>query len=295
MNKKTYSDNEYAKRIHRALDYVQEHLDEEINLEAIASEACFSQFHFHRIFTAMLGETPHDYIERLRLEKAANMLFSPKSQAITEIAYKCGFSSPSVFSRAFKKHFGLSASAFIKKHIEDYHSLNRPEQKISHLSNSLDYSKITIKKLPAFHLAYARCYEGYSNGIGETWNKIFKYAYAHELINDDTQAIGIPFDNPGITPEKKCRYYACVTAPESIMEISGEIGILDVKEGKYVVYHFYGKAEEISVAYSELYGIWLPQSGYIPDEKPALEIYPKRRNENNDIFEYDIALPIKPL
>jgi len=297
FNSKNKFGAEYSKRINNVCDYIQTHMFEEINLEKMAAEAFFSVFHFHRIFTAMIGETPRDYIERLRLEKAANMLFVRNNMTITDISYKCGFSSPAVFSRAFKKHFGISASGFIKKHIEDYHSIDKPRQKENTGKSEFDPSEIEIKILPSFHLVFARSNNGYSKGISKAWDKIKKYAGARDLLNSTTRFIGIPFDNPGVTPEAKCRYYACITAPEDFTERGPDTGVIDVEGGKYAVYSFKGEAEEISRAYSNLYGIWLPQSGYMPEEKYMLEIYPFKQGNgcNKNIFEYDIALPVKPL
>jgi AraC family transcriptional regulator len=70
----------------------------------------FSPFHFHRIFSAMVGETLSSFIRRLRLERAASMLIDHPKQTITEIAMACGFSSSASFARAFAERFGMSAS-----------------------------------------------------------------------------------------------------------------------------------------------------------------------------------------
>lgn len=63
--------NDYKARILRVLTHIHEHLDEELDLEELARVACFSSFHFHRIFAAMTGETIADHVRRLRLERAA--------------------------------------------------------------------------------------------------------------------------------------------------------------------------------------------------------------------------------
>ena len=77
--------NIYMERIHRAVDYISENLSEEISLGKLADVACFSPFHFHRIFSAMLGETPHNYIERLRMEHAANEICIRRDANLFEI------------------------------------------------------------------------------------------------------------------------------------------------------------------------------------------------------------------
>ena len=297
MPGKTRSEIEYKKRINNVLDYIQEHLFENINLESLAIKAYFSPFHFHRIFVSVTGETPNNYITRLRLEKAANMLFVQKNLTITEIAYRCGFSSSAVFSRSFKKHFGISASSFAAKHIGDYHSLNVEKQKSVCSHEEFDTSQISIKKMPALNLICARKNNGYGKEILKSWEKIIKYASYNELITDNTKYIGIPFDNPGITPENKCRYFAGITVPDDFEYEGNEFTGLRIEEGKYAVYHFLGREEEISKAYSNIYGKWLAESGYVHDKDFILEIYPRQQalESDTEIFEYDIALPVKKL
>jgi len=297
MPRKTRSEIEYQKRINHVLDYIQEHLFEAINLENLAIKAYFSPFHFHRIFTSIVGETPNNYINRLRLEKSANMLFIQRNTSITEIAFKCGFSSSAVFSRSFKKHFGISASSFAAKHIGDYHSLNRLPDKEVRNKKEFDFSKIKIKKLPEFNIIYVRCNNGYGTGNLKAWEKIIKFALYNDLITADTKYIGIPFDNPGITPENKCRYYACITVPAGYNYEGTEFSTLKIKEAKYAFYHFLGREEEMSEAYSNIYGKWLPESGFAHDKGYILELYPWQQGIQSDIeiFEYDIALPVKPL
>lgn len=102
--------DEYKYRINKVFDYIESHIGDNFTLEELANVATFSKFHFHRIFQALVGETPFQFILRTRLEKAATQLiYSPKSD-ITEIAQLCGFSDLSVFSRNFKSRFNLSPS-----------------------------------------------------------------------------------------------------------------------------------------------------------------------------------------
>src|SRR5277367_2554237 len=92
---------EYTKRIDRVIDHLRDHLDQSYRLEELAKVACFSEYHFHRIFRAVSGETLNGFTNRVRLEKAARLLrFS--DQSLTDIALDCGFSSSATFSRAFR-------------------------------------------------------------------------------------------------------------------------------------------------------------------------------------------------
>jgi len=280
-----------------AIDYISEHLSEEIQLETLAAVACFSMFHFHRIFTAFTGETPREYIERIKLEKAANRLCLMPNKSVSEIAFECGFSSASSFSRSFRKYHQISPSMFLKQHWEDFHSLNVPAEKQVKIRKIEDLSTVHIKKLPSLHVAYTQTLNGYSEGIPKSWKQLLRYIKRYDLMEPKAWFVGMPFDNPGITPQTKCRYRACLSVRDAFVQTKGEVKTADIEGGKYAVYSFKGKREDISDAYAFLYGIWLPQSGYTPDEKPLLEIYPSELHQMcyTEILEYEIALPVRPL
>ena len=94
--------SEYQLRINRVVDHIEAHLAEPLPLEALAKVAAFSPFHFHRIFLAMVGETPQRFIQRLRVEKAATDLRLRPHVSVTEVALEAGFSSSAAFARAFR-------------------------------------------------------------------------------------------------------------------------------------------------------------------------------------------------
>src|SRR5271166_4441263 len=97
-SQKTQASSEYSRRIDRVIDYLRENLHRPVKLGELAHVACFSEFHFHRIFGAVSGETLNNFTKRLRLEKAARLL-RYSDQNLTDIALDCGFSS-ATFSRA---------------------------------------------------------------------------------------------------------------------------------------------------------------------------------------------------
>src|SRR5215469_3678172 len=112
-SQKTPANGEYAQRINRVIDYLRANLDRQVKLQELAKVACFSEFHFHRIFGAVSGETLNDFTNRLRLEKAARLL-RYSDHSLTDIALDCGFSSSATFSRAFRSGFDTSPSQFRK-------------------------------------------------------------------------------------------------------------------------------------------------------------------------------------
>ena len=86
METKDINKQEYLLRIKKVTDYIHQNIDQPLSLQKMAGIACFSLFHFHRVFTVLIGETPTEYIKRARIEKAALLLQGEKQLSATEIA-----------------------------------------------------------------------------------------------------------------------------------------------------------------------------------------------------------------
>lgn len=310
MNVKKSSLNEYRARVLLAINFINENLSEKLTLEEISSRACFSQYHFHRIFTLLVGETPVDYVLRVRLDKAANLLVHNPSLTVTEISVMCGFSSSTVFSRAFKKRFGVPATKWAREACSNEKSRNcKVESKNGENADaSLNYftgtlfennlrrssMKVEIKSLPGYHLAYYPQLDGYDEAkIGAAWDKLCQWGQSQNLLNKETVFIGISFDNPKITPADKCRYYACITVPEGTTPPKG-FGIYDIPPVKCASARYIGKGKDMEQAWNQLYAGWLVNSNFEPVDIPCFDIYyetPETNKEGN--FVMDLCVPVK--
>lgn len=85
METKELNKQEYLLRINKVTDYIHNNIDQPLPLQKMAGIACFSPFHFHRVFTILTGETPTDYIKRTRIEKAAQLLKRNKELSNIEL------------------------------------------------------------------------------------------------------------------------------------------------------------------------------------------------------------------
>ena len=93
---------------------INDHLDDEnLTMDLIASEVGLSRVHLHRKMKDLTGQTPHDFIRKVRLKKAAELLASGKMN-VSEVTYSCSFSSPTSFSALFKKFYGVAPSQYYK-------------------------------------------------------------------------------------------------------------------------------------------------------------------------------------
>ena len=101
----------HADCIEEVMRYIRRHISEPLDRETLAAVAGFSIPHFHRVFTAQVGESAISYVRRIRLERAARKL-RMGAVDITQVALAAGYDSHAAFSKAFKQQYGLSPSEF---------------------------------------------------------------------------------------------------------------------------------------------------------------------------------------
>src|ERR1700693_1808407 len=102
----------YIERVNLAIDHIRNHLHEPLRLRQLSRAARLSPFHFHRVFQALVGATPAEFVKRLRLDMALGQMARSRAPSLTSIAFACGFSSSADFSRCFKQRFGTAPSVF---------------------------------------------------------------------------------------------------------------------------------------------------------------------------------------
>jgi AraC family transcriptional regulator len=313
MNEKHNFHPEYTSRINRTFDYIESNLDKPMTLDELASVANFSKFHFNRIFHSMVGETPFQFILRIRIERAAMLMVTSRKERISDIAQKCGFSEISVFSRNFKNYFSVSASEYrtLKSNLSNLsqHERNNgqqpekttlyfcPEVKTIKWRTNMKLNKsVEVKDLPKMTLAYIRHigpYKGDARLFETLWNRLFAWAGPRGLIGGkDFRSLIIYHDDPNVTQEQKLRMSVCVTVPSST-KVEGEVGKMDLEAARYVVARFELTDQEFQQAWDWVYGSWFPESGYQPDDKPCFEMYPEEPKDGK--FVVEICVPVKPL
>jgi AraC family transcriptional regulator len=305
--------SEYINRINKTFDYIELNLDKPLTLGELATVANFSKFHFNRIFHAVTGETPFQFIQRVRIEKAAMVISTQRKKSISEIAFQCGYSDIAVFSRNFKSHFKITASEYRAKkmhfsNLSQHESNNRqneerptqyfcPELKTIKWRTNMKLNKsVEVKELQKMTVAYIRHigpYKGNDKLFESIWNRLFAWAGPRGLIGGkDFKSLIIYHDDPNVTIEDKLRMSVCITVPANT-KVEGEIGKMELEAAKYVVARFEVTAQEFAQAWDWVYGQWFPASGYQPDDKPCFEMYPEE--PKNGKFVVDICVPVKPL
>jgi AraC family transcriptional regulator len=264
---------DYYERIVRTLIYIQRHLDDELELENLASVAAFSRYHFHRVFRGLVGESPKEHIRRLRLERAAQKL-KQRDGPITEIALEAGFETHESFTRAFGVMFGVSPSGYRAAHQPAPQSTSGTHLDAVSGYHPPDYGEplpVEVKEMPSMKVVFLRHAGPYSQ-VGATWGRLMSWAGMRGLLGPQTRMIGIVYDDPDITPADKVRYDAAVVVNRPVQP-EGEFGWREIPGGEYAVFTHQGAYENFENTYQRFFGGWLPGSGRELRDAEAFEEY----------------------
>jgi AraC family transcriptional regulator len=306
---------EYERRMNRVLDYIDNHLDAQLDLPLLADVANFSRYHFHRLFAAWIGETIGDYVRRRRLEVAAYKL--SVGGTVLDVALATGFGSGEAFARAFKSRFGCTptewrintparTAAFLatqRAHNSNFGQANSNQDQAGagpmgqHGISDNHYEElimeVNLMDLPPVRIAYRRYIGPYGPAIGEFWEHTMRpWLSANGLEN--ATCYGIGHDDPSVTPPDKCRYDACVEIPAGF-EPGGQFSVTTLPGGRYAVTRFTGPASRISAAWNRLMKEWLPSSGLQLDERPCFERYEGVSTQPDGSFSCDLCIPVRAL
>ena len=274
--------------INQAMNFILEHLDQEITVDDVARHCGYSRYHLMRMFKEHTDEAIYQFMKRLRLERSAWRLKVEKEKSITEIGVNYGYSS-SNFATAFKKHLNMSPIDYRKKSEQIVQ-----QSSFSH-GISLDELErmedlITLEWLNDFLVVYERKKGNYHDMSQEWCAFIKKY---EKLASSDTLYVDCTIDDPSITDENSCMYELCQTISPDHPALKEDTGIFthSFEGGKYAVYHFKGFPQFLFMVYQEIFCRWLSRTGNQIDERPIFDIY---RNVRSDGYmEIDICFPLK--
>jgi AraC family transcriptional regulator len=316
---------DYRDRVNRVLDYIADHLDGELSLAKLSRVACFSPFHFHRIFQGVTAETLNDHVRRVRLERAALLLRSKPEKRMTDVALETGFAGTSEFSRAFKSHFGRTASSWDRRSPLEKSKIGQaPEGRPFHTEEDLRRWQAARNTRPRrrpsghFRYVYNRIFAPYSSTrLLDCYHALVAWLAERGTGTQDIVFIGMSLDDPSITPAEKCRYDLGVAFPRDTGGVVGEIvrsrgrkarplalpgraecearglSMRDFAERELVSLHCAGDLGDVDRAWHYLYRVWLPPSGFEPANFPAMEMFVRLPEEIGwTTFDLTLCIPV---
>lgn len=306
-NEQTNLQKDQIGRINNAIHFIESNLLEKLSLQTIAEKAYFSPFHFHRIFSLVVGETVNNFITRKRIEKSAEFLIHQKNKSITEVSEVLGFSSLSSFSRAFKKFYGMSPSEFKNLSPNKFSKICKTESKkgqvsvsfeqyICNVNNSIKWfemkAKVTVQNVDKLQIAYIS-HKGEMEKIGEVFNRLIHWATPKGLMNQENlRLLTIYHDSPKITSPDNIRSSIAIVL-NSKTSVEGEVSLKTINPGKCIVSRFEITPNEFQQAWESSF-VWMSENGYKKGDKDPLEVYYNNAQEHpENKFIVDLCIPIK--
>jgi len=258
----------------RAKEFIERHFREDPTLEQVASHVFMSPFHFQRVFKKETGETPKEYLTRLRIERACHMLFMNDEKSLYEIALDNGFTSQSVFARAFGKKYGMSATAFRKLSIPAIARLSVWDPDIQRLfiararktftpkECKAFLASITVKRVEPISVIYAPTTMKSEKDIADEFQTLANRAAAFDIVSTTPEFYGVMLDFPLHTALEKCRYKACLRISDDL-PLPPKIHKMKIEGGKYAVFSMKGDIEAMIRLALVFFNDWLKIRHYV--------------------------------
>ena len=278
-------------RLADAAVHAHAHLDGPLSTETLAGVADLSIHAFHRRFRAAFGETPAAYVRRLRLERAAWRL-QLHGDSILAIALDCGFGDHETFTRAFRRHYGLSPREW--RRAGRYPSAARRERDHDEGSAGYSLSSTRIRTLNAQTIAFIRHVGPYEAVDPDLWEELGRWADQAGLAAE-RPLLGIGHDAPGITAPDKLRFDAAIAIPAGMRGAAGRVRIGALPAFRCAVTTHVGSYLTLPEAYPRIFAQTLTAAPQLLG-LPVIEIYDDETvSTSRPVSRTEVHLPIARL
>ena len=302
------TNEKYEQAILSTLIHIQTHLEDDLSLDTLAERVGFSPYHFHRIFRDAIGEPVKEYVRRLRLERAAYRL-KVSEEAILRLAIEAGFKTHESFTRAFRRQFGIAPNQFRSDFLQGSHVRKKQIQpkyiadydmkdETGLLPNGSTSRQVRLENVRPIIVAFVRHVGPYEQVLDKgspmslLWEELFQWGNKNGLINADSLLIGIPQDDPTVTPPEKQRFDVCVQIPE-FRNPSGHIGCQTIAAGTFGVGRHYGSFDNLADTYMHIYDSLVTTGKYTMRAQVPFEVYGHSNVKGDIRIHYtDVYLPV---
>jgi AraC family transcriptional regulator len=270
----------YQQTVQRAIELIARRLDDALDVNAIAAEACLSPFHFHRIFRGMAGEAPLELSRRLRLERSAWQL-AHTGRPVTTIAFDAGYEAHEAFTRAFRAAYAISPTSFRKRNTRRFVISAAcgihfdPDGAVSAFvarNSGGQTMDVTIETMPELRVGAVRHIGPYMQ-INQAFNQLHEITSGAGLKpTPDMALLAIYHDDPETTALSELRSDAGLTFPAGARLPKG-LEERRLPAGRYARTTHVGPYEELGDVWARFMGEWLPASGERIRNGPSFELY----------------------
>lgn len=261
---RTITYNDYTQRINKVVAYINDHLDESLDLKTLAEVAALSEFHFHRVFKALKGESIGAHISRLRIEAAARLL-RYSALSIEDIAFNIGYETPAALSKAFKNQYGITPTQYRTN--KDIYIMKKEI-----INPDLALKAPKIMELEPKNLIYVALTGEYGTlDYGKAYEQLWAVVKSQKLFTKGIESICVSYDDPKIT-EASLQRSEVSLAIHKPAHPEGEVSCKTLAGGKYAVFFYQGSYSHLSAVYDAAMR-WVIDSEYEVREEPTFEKY----------------------
>ena len=261
---RTITYNDYTQRINKVVAYINDHLDESLDLKSLAEVAALSEFHFHRVFKALKGESIGAHISRLRIEAAARLL-RYSALSIEDIAFNIGYEAPAALSKAFKNQYGITPTQYRTN--KDIYIMKKEI-----INPDLALKAPKIIELEPKNLIYVALTGKYGTlDYGKAYEQLWAVVKSQKLFTKGIESICVSYDDPKITEASLQRSEVSLSIHKHA-DPEGEVSCKTLAGGKYAVFFYQGSYSHLSAVYDAAMR-WVIDSEYEVREEPTFEKY----------------------
>jgi AraC family transcriptional regulator len=285
--------NDTLVRLQRAFDFVEARLFDELPLVAIAGAAACSPWHFHRVFTALTGETPAGYVRKRRLADICHRLVETK-EPLVDLALGCGFESQATFTRAFTRDIGVPPGRFRRERLLAPVHRYPPLDLAALLARARrEDMEPRIVRRPAFHVVgmAGRFTPTTASHIPVLWERFVPHM-DHVPHRRGSHTLGVCVDADPSTVEQDGFTYVAGVEVERIDVVPDGLIALTVPANAYAVFTHAGHIARLPDTVKQVWGRWLPASRYRHVRAPDFEWYDERWDPRTGEGEIDIYVPV---
>lgn len=254
MVKKAHQSQFHRSQIGRAQRYIRLHLTEPVSLSAIAREAGSSSYHFARLFQAYIGETPFEFLRRLRLVMALGMLQEDGDVSVMEIALSVGYETAAAFNKSFRKMLAMTPSDFRNRGKEQQdeviYDLSRPRL-LKEVTMNLS-AEFTPVSRPLTHYVFLEKHGPFAEVAPPLWNDLLPLLgkLDQKQVREYLGMSGIDKTRSG---EDTMIYQAGVALAQEPNKLPNGFQHRAIKAGKYARFLLIGPYSNIWMAFDRIF------------------------------------------
>lgn len=287
---------DWLDKMNGAMDYIERHLTDNIDYWEVAREACFSEYHFRRMFPFMTGISLSEYIRRRRLTLAAFELQNT-SKSVAEIARTYGYSSPDAFTRAFKKWHGITPS---QAHKADQSLKAHPKMSF-HLSikGGSDMNYRIKEKQPFTIIGISKrvpiVFEGSNSEIESMWEQLDEATIKKLKLHSNVEPKGLiqastNFSEGRMEERGELDHYIGVATTRAFKDEAFDH--LQVPALTWAVFEVEGPfPETVQETWGRIFSEWFPSSTYQLAEGPEI-LWNEHKDTNDPNYKSEIWIPV---